>query len=171
MTNPQAFIDPIGLQSCVREDPTWGGRVNYGSINSLGRRPGITATLEPDMMGIKKGTRANGDIPMPGWQGSWPTGTDARGHLLGRQLGGSGDEPANLVAMYQCRANSPVMSGFEGQVRKAVEGNPAQGIAGQTVKYKVTPLYDGSQVRPRAITMEANGSGGFHLNVTILNRQ
>ena len=63
------------------------------------------------------------------------------------------------------------MSGYEAQVRKAVQGDPGSGVAGQSVEYKATPVYDGNQLRPRAITMEARGSGGFHLQVTILNRK
>jgi hypothetical protein len=43
--------------------------------------------------------------------------TYARGHLLGNQLGGAGNEPRNLVTIFQNPANHPVMSGFEAQIR------------------------------------------------------
>jgi hypothetical protein len=54
------------------------------------------------------------------------------------------------------------MSGFEAQVRNALQG-------GQTVVYSGTPIYQGQNAIPRAVTMTAQGSGGFKLNVSILN--
>ena len=45
--------------------------------------------------------------------------TGSRGHLLGRQLGGSGEVAGNLVALYQRRANSPVMRDYESAVAEA----------------------------------------------------
>lgn len=56
------------------------------------------------------------------------------------------------------------MSSFERQVRKAVE-------AGETIKYSATPIYKGNQLVPSGVTLSANGSGGFQLDVTILNRK
>ncbi|WP_420824947.1 DNA/RNA non-specific endonuclease [Symmachiella dynata] len=46
----------------------------------------------------------------------------ARGHLLGDQLGGSGNEVRNLDTLEQNAANSPVMRGYEAAIRQAVEG-------------------------------------------------
>ncbi|THD75227.1 MAG: hypothetical protein E7812_17590 [Phenylobacterium sp.] len=88
--------------------------------------------------------------------------SQVRGHLLGAQLGGSGDVAENLVTLEQNPANSPVMRSFENQVRAAVEG-------GQTVQYSSTPIYNGSNLVPRGITLSGSGSGGFKLNVTVLN--
>jgi DNA/RNA non-specific endonuclease len=56
----------------------------------------------------------------------------------------------------------PVMAGIESQVQSAVE-------AGQTVRYTVTPIYVGNHPVPRGITIEAQGSGGFSLGVSVLN--
>jgi filamentous hemagglutinin len=42
--------------------------------------------------------------------------------------------------------------------------------SGQTVRYQVTPIYRGSELVPRAVTLSARGSGGFRLNVTVLNK-
>jgi hypothetical protein len=77
-------------------------------------------------------------------------------------LGGSGDIAENLVTLQQNWTNSPVMRGFEGQVRVAVE-------AGQTVKYSATPLYDGGNLIPRGVTLIGQGNDGFGLAVTVLN--
>jgi len=87
---------------------------------------------------------------------------EARGHLLGAQLGGSGDITENLVTLQQNPANSPIMRGFENQVRAAVEG-------GQTVNYSVTPIYNGSNLVPRGITIMGTESDGFSLGVSVLN--
>jgi len=88
----------------------------------------------------------------------------ARGHLLGNQLGGSGSNPRNLVTIYQNPVNHPIMSSIEAKVRKAVEG-------GQIVNYKVTPIYEGNNLIPSGITIQAQGSEGLNIYQTILNRK
>jgi hypothetical protein len=137
------------------------GFVNYGQLDSLGRPTGVTARITQDMIGT--GTPANRSIIPPGWSGNGRIHNEARAHLLGRQLGGSGDVPENLVTFAQNPANSPVMSGFEAQIRAAVE-------RGEIVDFRSTPIYDGNALVPRAITLEATGSNGFSLQVSILNR-
>ncbi len=86
----------------------------------------------------------------------------ARGHLLGNQLGGSGSDPRNLMTIYQNPVNHPVMGSAEANVRKVVEG-------GQSVNYKVTPIYNGDNLIPRVITIHASGEDGFYTYQTILN--
>jgi hypothetical protein len=153
--NPNAFVDPLGL-SC-----TFGtGKIDYGSLDALGRPTGVKATITRDMIGT--GTAANPSIIPPGWSGNGAVHNEARGHLLARQLGGSGDVPANLVTLQQNPVNSPVMRGFENSVRAAVEG-------GQTVNYSSTPIYNGSNLVPRGVTLKGVGSGGFDMHVTVLN--
>ncbi|MER6359209.1 DNA/RNA non-specific endonuclease [Streptomyces sp. NPDC001634] len=141
-------------------DPTWGGSVQFAGPDALGRPQGVSAAISRPMIG--EGTPADADIRPPGFTGGRPIGDQARGHLLGRQLGGSGDIPENLVTLLQNPVNTPIMSGFERQVRLAVEG-------GQFVQYSVTPIYEGSNLVPRAVTLSAYGSGDFSLNVSILN--
>ncbi|MEU6280057.1 ricin-type beta-trefoil lectin domain protein [Streptomyces sp. NPDC047028] len=143
-------------------DPTWGGSVQFAGLDALGRPQGMSAAISRPMIG--EGTPADASIRPPGFTGGRPIGDQARGHLLGRQLGGSGDIPENLVTLLQNPVNTPIMSGFERQVRLAVEG-------GQFVQYSVTPIYEGSNLVPRAVTLSAYGNGGFSLNVTILNRR
>jgi hypothetical protein len=89
-----------------------------------------------------------------GWSGNDILHNEARGH----QLGGSGDLRENLVTLQQTPANSPVMSGFEGQIRRVVEG-------GQAVDYLPTPIYVGDELVARGITLDAQGTGGFELGV------
>jgi hypothetical protein len=134
--------------------------IDYGALDALGRPTGVRATIAEDMIGT--GTPANPSITPPGWSGNVSLFNEARGHLLGNQLGGSGNVAENIVTLQQNPANSPFMRGFENQVRSAVE-------SGQIVQYSSTPIYNGSNLVPRGITLSGSGSGGFDLNVTILN--
>jgi RHS repeat-associated protein len=136
------------------------GSINYGKLDKLGRPTGVKAMITEDMIGT--GTPANPAIKPPGWRGDGRLYNEARGHLLGNQLGGSGDVPENLVTLQQNPANTPFMRGYETQVRRAVE-------AGETVKYSSTPIYNGNNLVPRGITLSARGSRGFSMDVTILN--
>ncbi|MBD2795497.1 PAAR domain-containing protein [Xenorhabdus sp. 18] len=90
--NPTGWVDPWGLAG---EDC---GNIKYGELDELGRPTGVHATL--DKGHINTGTHANPNIQPPGFitgKGS----NRARGHLLGRQLGGSGDDVRNLVTLQQ----------------------------------------------------------------------
>ncbi|NEP35182.1 MAG: hypothetical protein F6K38_28270 [Moorea sp. SIO3B2] len=134
-------------------------RINYGSFDAHGRPTGIRATLG---LPIPEGSTASSSIRPPGFQGG-DVG-HARGHLLGNQLGGSGRDPLNLVTLWQTPVNTPIMRGYEAQVRQAVE-------SGQIVTYRVTPVYNGSEPMPIGVTIQARGDGGFSLSVSIPNRK
>jgi hypothetical protein len=145
-----------------------GGAVDYGRVDAAtGQRSGISATITPAMVAAadrdELGSAADPDIRPPGFD-RLPARNRARGHLLGRQLGGSGDLAANLVALYQTRANSPVMRDYETAVAEAVE-------AGETVRYAVRPVYPGRAANgaPSAIRITATGNRGFRLDVTVAN--
>jgi hypothetical protein len=129
-------------------------------LDGLHRPQGTNALLTRDLIGT--GSPANRRIIPPGWSGDGTANNEARGHLLGAQLGGSGNIPQNLVTIQQSPANSPLMRDYEAQVRAVVE-------SGQTVRYSATPVYRGNNPAPAAITLRARGSGGYTLNVTILN--
>jgi hypothetical protein len=134
------------------------GGVNYGALDALGRPTGIQASLTADMIGTR--SSASRRIIPPGFSGG--AAGQARGHLLGNQLGGSGTLPENLVTLLQTPTNSPIMSGFEAQVRAAV-------AFGQTVSYGVVPVYRGSSLVPSAVSLQAEGTGGYRLGFSILN--
>jgi hypothetical protein len=145
-----------------------GGTVDYGRVNpATGQRSGIRATITPAMVAAaaedELGSAADPSIRPPGYD-RLPARNRARGHLLGRQLGGSGDLAANLVALYQTRANSPVMRDYETAVAEAVE-------AGETVRYAVRPVYPSRAANgaPGAIRITATGDRGFRLDVTVAN--
>ena len=133
-------------------------RIDYGSLNASGQAQGIEATITRDMLGT--GSHAKGSIKPPGWDSD--NGNHSRGHLLARMLGGSGSDERNLVTLFQRDTNSPVMRDFETQVHDAV-------AAGETVNYRVTPIYDGDG-KPTSVALQARGSQGLDISITIVNR-
>lgn len=108
------------------------------------------------------GTPAKASIKPAGFGGQ--KAGHARGHLLGNQLGGAGDEPRNLTTLFQNPVNHPVMSSVEGSGRKAVE-------AGEVVQYSVKPIYEGNTLIASGVTINAEGDKGFYIYQTILNRK
>jgi DNA-entry nuclease len=152
----------------VRAIQRLGGKVDYGKVDPrTGQRTGITATITPRMVSAAShdevGSEPNESIRPPGFE-QLPSRNRSRGHLLGRQLAGSGEVASNLVALYQSRANSPVMRDYETMVADAVRD-------GETVSYQVRPLYDSVSDRgaPRAVRIRAVGNRGFRLDVEIAN--
>ena len=145
-----------------------GGAVDYGQVNPItGQRSGVRATITPAMGAAaargELGSAADPDMRPPGLD-QLPAHNRARAHLLGRQLGGSGELPANLVALYQTRANTPVMRDYETAVAEAVR-------AGEVVRYTVQPRYPSATFNgaPSAIRITAVGDHGFRLDVAIAN--
>ncbi|HWS90103.1 MAG TPA: DNA/RNA non-specific endonuclease [Pyrinomonadaceae bacterium] len=136
------------------------GQIDYGQLDELGRPTGVRAHITEDMLGT--GTHAKSSIEPPGWSGDGKEFNEARGHLLGKQLGGSGDIKENLVTLQHTGANTPVMRDFENSVASAVR-------AGETVEYVSIPIYRGRRGPPQGVTLMARGSRGFRLNVTVLN--
>ena len=150
----------LGISKVTSNTP---GHVIFGELDGLGRPTGMVSTITRDM--ISTGSRPKRSLKPPGFAGGGPGSPEhARGHLLGNQLGGSGAEYRNLVTLYQDPVNTPVMRGFENAVRAAVE-------SGQTVRYQVIPVYQGSNLMPSGVTLRARGINGFNLYTTILNRK
>ena len=171
--NPVVYYDPSGYkdkrQTPCKEETSVGesgagesgnSSIHYGELDSLGRATGVDATITVDMVGT--GTPAKSSIKPAGFGGQ--KAGHARGHLLGNQLGGAGDDPRNLTTLFQNPVNHPVMSSVEGSVRKAVE-------AGEVVQYSVKPIYEGNTLIPSGVTIKAEGDKGFYIYQTILNRK
>ncbi|MCP4544346.1 MAG: hypothetical protein GY832_45120, partial [Chloroflexi bacterium] len=137
------------------------GFIEYGPLDDLGRPTGAQGVITREFLETNPGTSANQSIRPPGFGGG--AAGHARGHLIAKMLGGSGKIPENLVTLIQNPVNSPVMRGFEFQVYNAV-------ARGETVFYQVAPIYAGTSGMPIGVTLSAEGSGGFQLLVTILNR-
>lgn len=114
---------------------------DYGALDDFLRPRGITALLKgrPDA-----GTPANHAIEPPGWTGG---GTDranqARTHLLGQALGGSGSEARNLVTFDQ-GANVRMFNEFERDTIAITSTSEAA----TCFRYTVTPEYLGIPKSP-----------------------
>ncbi|MGE5278314.1 MAG: DNA/RNA non-specific endonuclease, partial [Acidobacteriota bacterium] len=134
-TDPVQVIDPLGLLA----------EVLYGDPDGLGRPTGATAVITP--ADISTGTEANSTIRPPGFEGGNHPFHHERGHLIGNQLGGDGNDPRNLVTLTG-GTNHPHMESLEAQVRAHVE-------AGNFVEVRVTPIYEGDQLVPSRVKYEA----------------
>ncbi|MFB7557096.1 DNA/RNA non-specific endonuclease [Streptomyces brevispora] len=130
--------------------------VTYGDLDQYGRATGVEAMLTPSNIGGK----TNPSVDPAGWQSGQGYN---RAHLLAAVLGGVNNDKRNFVTMH-AYANSPVMRGFELQVRDAVK-------AGENILYRATPIYSGSNPLPLGVTLSARGNAGFSLDVTIVNRK
>ncbi|MEV6301232.1 DNRLRE domain-containing protein [Actinoplanes sp. NPDC051861] len=113
------------------------------------------------------GTPAPWPPTTPGFGDTFPKGMQRgmhRGHLLGRQLGGSGTDLRNLVPMYPV-PNSQVMAGVENNIANYLRTNP-----GDTVYYTSTPHYVGNNPIPDRIDiMAVTASGTVLHNAPIWN--
>jgi hypothetical protein len=99
------------------------------------------------------GTDTDRRLKPVGWSGNGTTNNEARGHIIGRQLGGSGRDIENLMTLTQNPTNSSHMTPFENKVaRLARKGN--------VVDYQVRPLYEDASLAPSGVLMVAIGSGG-----------
>ncbi|WP_165006069.1 MULTISPECIES: DNA/RNA non-specific endonuclease [unclassified Enterococcus] len=138
------------------------GWITYHELDSLGRPTGADALLKKEM--INTGTSANRAIRPPGFV-SGPKYDHSRGHLIAKQFGGSGDEPRNLVTLYQFPVNDPYMNYYELEIRHALN-------KGETVRYRVIPEYAGDQLIPADVLLEAKSlsdPSSINFNVKIPN--
>lgn len=140
------------------------GWITYGDYDKYGRPTQANALIKPDM--INTGTSARQEIKPPGFISGLDPHNHSRGHLIGRQMGGSGDDPKNLVTLYQNPVNTPFMTKYENMVRKAADN-------GETIRYQVTPVYDKDEPMPIAVDMQGKslGSDTVNFNVTIENKK
>lgn len=123
------------------------GWIDYFPLDDHKRPTGAQALLTKEM--INTGTSANREIRPPGFI-SGPKYDHSRGHLIAKQFGGSGDEPKNLVTLYQTPVNDPYMNFYELKIRQALNN-------GERIRYRVTPIYDGSEEIPASVILEARG--------------
>lgn len=129
----------------------------YKNTDSWGRPCGIFARLNDWNMG--GGSPVPPQIKVPGCD---PKAGLTRGHLLGDMLGGSGMCLVNLTPMYRL-VNVSQMKRIESQVKDAVR-------AGETVDYRVTPIFEGGALIPKYIKIEAKGDNGLEIKKTLENK-
>lgn len=140
------------------------GYIHYESLDQFDRPQGAWALLKKAMINL--GTSANSDIRPIGFVTGKAPYYHSRGHLIGRQLGGSGDEIKNLATLYQNPVNTPYMTTYENQVRAAMENN-------ETLFYQVKLEYkDDSTLMPTSLTMAGKSlTGSLDFYVRIYNLQ
>ncbi|WEG73877.1 DNA/RNA non-specific endonuclease [Vagococcus intermedius] len=141
------------------------GWIEYHSVDQYDRPTGADALITPKM--INTGTKANPDVRPPGFISGLDPYNHSRGHIIGRQLGGSGDEYKNLVTIYQNPVNTPMMTKYENMVRAAAD-------KGKTIRYRVYPVYEGDEPLPTEIRMEGQSldpQQTINFNITILNQK
>ncbi|MFG2912346.1 RHS repeat-associated core domain-containing protein [Kitasatospora sp. NPDC048298] len=143
-----AGTTPVLVHNC--------GEIDYGSIDADGRRSGIVAEVTPQM--VDTGNKASTRMRPPGFVSG--ANGDARGHLLPKALGGSGNTPENFVRTTAAIDNGP-MNEFEKEVAKYVS-------KGNTIMYSATPHYRPGSNIPFAVSIEAFDDTGWFMGRTFM---
>lgn len=173
--NPMVRIDPTGLASVkssqgkISESSKQVGSITYRPLDSLGRPTGTVAVVTKGM--INTGTKAT--VTPPGYQSELGA-THHKGHLIAKELGGSGADSRNVATMQSHVNNAGSrnslinggtlgMRSFERQVRHMVE-------SGEIVALEVTPSYKGTNLVARGFTIGVQSSSGTNFSVSLLNR-
>ncbi|MFF4724702.1 polymorphic toxin-type HINT domain-containing protein [Streptomyces mirabilis] len=132
------------------------GEIDYGTIDADGRRSGIVAEVTPSMLGT--GGKASTRMKPPGFISG--ANGDARGHLLPKALGGSGNTPQNFVRTTAAIDNGP-MNDFEQEIADYVRQQ-------NTIMYSATPHYHPGDNVPFAVTIEAFDDTGWFMSNTFI---
>ncbi len=128
----------------------------FGQLDELGRATGFQGESTPN--GFVNRTRPNA------WPVSKLVGSadgDVSGHLLADVLGGPNTSERNFVPLR--KAANDAMQGVEQQVRNQLRD-------GNTVFYRVEPVYESGVARPVEIKIEAYSTSGWQRVETINNR-
>ena len=148
---------------CV-EDFSFNPYTEYSQLDWLGRAGIASACLHRDMMPLEP--RASiADIHPSGWDNT--SGIFHRSHLIGYQL--TGDDIAENLITGTVFLNTSGMLPFENRVAMYIKNT------GNHVLYRVTPLFNGNDLIPAAVQMEAfsleDFGRGICFNVLIYNIQ
>jgi len=158
-----AGAEPVLVHNCEEDTYEHGGTTRYRGRDGLDRPQGASTVITKANSGIK-GSEADDQIIPPGWAGNGTQFNQARGHLIGNLLKGSGTEPRNLVTLTQNPWNSPYMRSYEAQVRRRAIDND------EAIQYTVTPRYASDyHLVPDDLLIEAYGNKGYVLSVPIAN--
>ena len=147
--DPWPYPPPLPLPNPDRPNPCENqapGKINYGPLINGTMATGAWATITAAMLG--SGTPAS--VDPPGWK---PGAKIDRGHLLGAQLGGTGDDLRNIVALYD-NPNRGRMRVFEKNVAAAV-------ARCEIVTYLSIPLYGGGSLPVSSVSVRAVGDRGY----------
>ncbi|HKP51974.1 MAG TPA: DNA/RNA non-specific endonuclease [Chloroflexia bacterium] len=133
------------------------GLIEYGKVDALGHPTGVQAIITRNM---PKGSYA--EAYPEGWVKGVTGELYDRAHLLAQRFGGSGYTRTNLAIVLKS-VNRVTMRRYEDMIARAV-------ASGEVVWYRVTPIYRGVSNEPYAITLQATGSRGLTVGVSIFNR-
>lgn len=146
---------PAGVAPVSRRAPLPPGATRlpyrYAETNELQQAQRGDATLQQSLLG--GGKRVNKRLTPPGWLGDGKEYKQARGHLIAKMLGGTGNNTREVVTLWQNPVNHPQMSGFEREAAKRVRG-------GEIVEYSSIPLYNAGKKEPDYMLLTARGSRG-----------
>lgn len=139
----------------------------FGNLDNLNRVTAANALLNKSLMPQAKRERLF--VDPTGWHnkkipGGWLYN---RSHLIGYQFTGQNNNIKNLMTG-TASLNSPEMQAHEMDVAYYLKGNP-----NRYVRYRVTPIFRGSELLARGVQMEAQsvGDNSIHFNVYIFNVQ
>jgi len=166
-----ALANTVENAACAARDPKGSGTNGTGNIQYWPMQPfgdgtdcratGSNGVFDNTMKAAK--SPADPRYAPAGFNGQNPL-ADTRGHLIGKQFGGSAKNPRNFVAMGH-ELNNENMSVVENVIAARI----AAAANGQTVEYDVIPLYpDAATPIPSAVHLVAVGAG-LNINCTLTN--
>jgi len=139
----------------------------YGDLDNLNRASAANALLNVSLMPTAK--REPLHVNPTGWHnkkisGGWLYN---RCHLIGYQLTGQNNNWKNLITGTR-QLNDPDMLKYENEVANYVKQSKHH-----FVRYRVTPIFRGTELLARGVQMEAQSTGEntVHFNVYIFNVQ
>ncbi len=138
--DPVNAIDPHGLQP------------QYYPLDGQGRPTGAYGDLKPS--DVRPTDTSPPSLDPPGWEGGAHPDHQQRSHLVADTLGGSGDDPRNIVALTD-GSNHPGMSQEEAKIRNYLKANPDGSV---TMEVRVE--YDGENPTPSTVNMYALDENG-----------
>ena len=140
---------------------------SYGDLDNLNRASAANALLNVSLMPTAK--REPLHVNPTGWHnkkisGGWLYN---RCHLIGYQLTGQNNNWKNLITGTR-QLNDPDMLKYENEVANYVKQSKHH-----FVRYRVTPIFRGTELLARGVQMEAQSTGEntVHFNVYIFNVQ
>ena len=138
---------------------------SYGELDSFNRPTVANALLNQSLMPTAKREELTWDPT--GWHNKrigsgWLYN---RSHLIGYQLTGQNNNPKNLITGTR-ELNAPEMLAHEDDIAYYLKQSSQH-----YVRYRVTPIFRGSELLARGVQMEAQsiGSNAIHFNVYIFN--
>ncbi|RPJ09800.1 MAG: hypothetical protein EHM37_15110 [Deltaproteobacteria bacterium] len=144
------------VRSFFRAHPR-SGLILYGTLDHLDRPTGVIARVTRNM--LRQGTTAADAIVPYGYDASLG---HAKGHLLAKVLGGSGELLENFITMMQNPTNNSTMKAIELAIRDAVD-------LGEVVDVVVRPIYIGGSRTAHKIAIVARGNRGLSITAEIAN--